>query len=107
MDGRYIPARSCIQGAGVPHLEAKRSSPLGGNVIIPDRPTCFPCIGDCSLLDYFLVARGIAALKPNCSVMQDTAVPTHRPMVLILSLAGNLELVRSIRLSREIDGPSP
>ena len=56
-------------------------------------------------MDLFLVGKGIAGLITSCKVLKDTAVPTHRPVMLTLSLRGSPEAVRNIRLPKDIECP--
>ena len=78
---------------------------LNATVIVPDGPTCYPSIGDPSLLDLFLMGACIAALNPKCTRLEDTAIPAHRPIVLSFALTGTQDMVRTIRLPREIEEP--
>ena len=60
------------------HPEAVANGGLPGSldarVIRPDEPTCYPSVGEPSILDFFLVGKGIAGLVTSCTVLKDTAV---------------------------------
>ena len=55
-----------------------------GQIVAPPTPTCFPTGARPSTLDWAVVGPDIADQKPRAIALNESALPTHRPVKLTL-----------------------